>query len=56
MHLPGALYLSLSIWPLIAFFSYTLIRWRSYQKFLPFLSMIFIDLAFQVIGFVPFLV
>jgi hypothetical protein len=55
MHLPGALYLSLSIWPLLAFFSYTLIRWRSYQNVLPVLSIIFIDLAFQVISFVIFL-
>lgn len=37
------------------FFSYTLIRWRSYQKFLPFWSIIFIDLVFQVLGFVLFL-
>lgn len=55
LHLPGALYFSLSIWPLLAFFIYTLIRWRSYQKFLLFLSIIFIDLAFQIIGFVLFL-
>ncbi len=55
LHLPGALYFSLSIWPLLAFFIYTLIRYRSYQKYLPFLSIIFIDLAFQVLGFILFL-